>query len=40
MHSGKRRKTDDKIKIDIEPDRVKFKQKLAFKKSSRYEFID
>ena len=34
--SGKRRKTDDKIKIEIEPDRMKFnKQKLAFKKSTR-----
>jgi len=35
--SGKRRKTDDKIKIEIEPDRMKFnKQKLAFKKSTSY----
>ena len=34
--SGKRRKTDEKIKIDIETDRMKLsKQKLAFKKSTR-----
>ena len=35
--SGKRRKTEDKIKIDIETDRMKLsKQKLAFKKSTRF----
>ena len=34
--SGKRRKTDDKIKIEIEPDRKFNKHKLGFKKSTRY----
>ena len=34
--SGKRRKTDDKIKIEIEPDRKFSKHKLGFKKSTRY----
>ncbi|KAL5248522.1 hypothetical protein ACHWQZ_G017642 [Mnemiopsis leidyi] len=34
--SGKRRKTDDKIKIEIEPDRKFNKHKLGFKKSTSY----
>ena len=35
-HSGKRRKTDEKSKIDYEPERVKLKQKLSLKKSSNH----